>query len=344
MLYFNCDYMEGAHPKILERLAETNLDHTLGYGEDPYCLSAKGKIRLACGCPEAEIFFLIGGTQTNATVIKGLLRPYEGVIAAKTGHINVHEAGAVEATGHKVLALPHRDGKLDAGEVRSRLEAFYRDGSCTHMVQPGMVYISHPTEFGTLYTKSELEGLKAVCADYGLKLFLDGARLGYGLAAKGTDVTLEVLAQCCDVFYIGGTKVGALFGEAVVFPKKGTAPGFFTLVKQQGALLAKGRLLGIQFDTLFTDGLYFKISAHAIEMAERLKGILDRAGCSFWLDSPTNQQFVVLGKEQRKALEGKVSYEPWEELGDGKLAVRFATSWATRREDLDRLEEILETI
>ena len=344
MLYFNCDYMEGAHPKILERLAETNLDHTLGYGEDPYCLSAKGKIRLACGCPEAEIFFLIGGTQTNATVIKGLLRPYEGVIAAKTGHINVHEAGAVEATGHKVLALPHRDGKLDAGEVRSWLEAFYRDGSCTHMVQPGMVYISHPTEFGTLYTKSELEGLKAVCADYGLKLFLDGARLGYGLAAKGTDVTLEVLAQCCDVFYIGGTKVGALFGEAVVFPKKGTAPGFFTLVKQQGALLAKGRLLGIQFDTLFTDGLYFKISAHAIEMAERLKGILDRAGCSFWLDSPTNQQFVVLGKEQRKALEGKVSYEPWEELGDGKLAVRFATSWATYREDLDRLEEILETI
>lgn len=344
MLYFNCDYMEGAHPKILERLAETNLDHTLGYGEDPYCLSAKEKIRLACGCPEAEIFFLIGGTQTNATVIKGLLRPYEGVIAAETGHINVHEAGAVEATGHKVLALPHRDGKLDAGEVRSWLEAFYRDGSCTHMVQPGMVYISHPTEFGTLYTKSELEGLKAVCADYGLKLFLDGARLGYGLAAKGTDVTLEVLARCCDVFYIGGTKVGALFGEAVVFPKKGTAPGFFTLVKQQGALLAKGRLLGIQFDTLFTDGLYFKISAHAIEMAERLKGILDRAGCSFWLDSPTNQQFVVLGKEQQKALEGKVSYEPWEELGDGKLAVRFAASWATCREDLDRLEEILETI
>ena len=343
MLYFNCDYMEGAHPQILERLAATNLEHTQGYGEDPYCEAAKEKIRRECGCPEADVYFLVGGTQTNATVIRGLLRPFEGVIAAESGHINVHEAGAVEAGGHKVLALPQKDGKLDPIGVRSWLETFFRDGSCSHMVQPGMVYISHPTELGTLYTKGELESLKKVCSDYGLKLFLDGARLGYGLAARGTDVTLRIIADCCDAFYIGGTKVGALFGEAVIFPKKGTAPGFFTLMKQQGALLAKGRLLGLQFDTLFTDGLYFQISAHAIRMAERLKEILTEAGCSFWLDSPTNQQFVVLDERRIEALQGKVSYEPWQELPDGKLVVRFATSWATSEEDLARLEEILKT-
>ena len=344
MIRWECDYAEGCHPDLLAALARTNWEQTPGYGVDAHCERARGLIRDLCQAPEAAVEFLVGGTQTNTTVIAAALRPHQGVLCAHTGHINCHETGAIESTGHKVLPLPSADGKISAAQVEQAVKAHWQDPTHEHMVQPGMVYISHPTEFGTLYTKSELEGLKAVCADYGLKLFLDGARLGYGLAAKGTDVTLEVLARCCDVFYIGGTKVGALFGEAVVFPKKGTAPGFFTLVKQQGALLAKGRLLGIQFDTLFTDGLYFKISAHAIEMAERLKGILDRAGCSFWLDSPTNQQFVVLGKEQRKALEGKVSYEPWEELGDGKLAVRFATSWATRREDLDRLEEILETI
>lgn len=343
MLSFNCDYMEGAHPDILDRLLETNLERTPGYGEDAYTRSAKEKIRRECGCPDAEVFFLVGGTQTNAAVIRGLLRPHEGVIAAQTGHINVHEAGAVEAGGHKVLALPQREGKLAAAEVRGWLEAFFRDASSSHMVQPGMVYISHPTEFGTLYTKAELEDLKAVCRDYGLKLFLDGARLGYGLAAKGTDVTLPVIADCCDAFYIGGTKVGALFGEAVVFPERGTAPGFFTLIKQQGALLAKGRLLGLQFDALFTDGLYGRIGAHAIRMAEKLKGILARAGFEFWLDSPTNQQFVVLREEQRKALEGKVGYEPWQELPDGRLVARFAVSWATREEDLDLLEAILKT-
>lgn len=344
MLYFNCDYMEGCHPAILKRLAETNMEQTLGYGNDPYCERAKEKIREACGCPEAEIFFLVGGTQTNAAVIKGLLRPFEGVIAADTGHIGVHEAGAIEGGGHKVLTLPNRDGKLEAQAVKAYLEAFYRDGSRTHMVQPGMVYISHPTEFGTLYTKSELVALRRVCDEYGIPLFLDGARLGYGLAAKDTNVTLKDIAQSCDVFYIGGTKVGALFGEAVVFPKKNMVPGFFTLMKQQGAVLAKGRLLGIQFETLFTDGLYLEISRHAIDMAMKLKKILTENGCPLWLDSPTNQQFVILTARQRDALEQKVSFEIWEELEDGSAAVRFAAGWATKQEDLDALEHILQEI
>lgn len=341
MLYFNCDYMEGAHPAILKRLAETNLEHTLGYGCDLYCDAAKEKIRRECGCPEADIYFLVGGTQTNATVIKALLKPFEGVIAADTGHINVHEAGAIEAGGHKVLSLPEKDGKIKAEDVREYLERFYRDESCTHMVQPGMVYISHPTELGTLYTKEELQNLHQVCGDYNLPLFLDGARLGYGLAAKGTDVTLEIIASCCDVFYIGGTKVGTLFGEAVVIPQKGRIPGFFTLMKQQGAVLAKGRLLGIQFDTLFTDGLYRRISGHAIEMAEKLKDILVSSGCRLWMDSPTNQQFVVLDAQQKEALAGRVSYEVWQELDRAHTAARFCTSWATQEEELEKLRRIL---
>ncbi len=241
-----------------------------------------------------------------------------------------------------MITLPNQDGKLEAQAVKKYLEAFYRDRSCTHMVQPGMVYISHPTEFGTLYTKAELEALRRVCDEYSIPLFLDGARLGYGLAARDTDVTLKDVALNCDVFYIGGTKVGALFGEAVVFPGKNTIPGFFTLMKQQGAVLAKGRLLGIQFETLFTDGLYLKISEHAIDMAMKLKKILVENGCSLWLDSPTNQQFAVLDAAQRKMLEQKVSFEIWEELEGGGAAVRFATSWATKQEDLDALEQILQ--
>lgn len=341
MLYFNCDYMEGAHPAILKRLAETNLEHTPGYGCDPYCDAAKDKIRRECGCPGADIYFLVGGTQTNAAVIKALLKPFEGVIAADTGHISVHEAGAIEAGGHKVLTLPGKDGKIGADAVREYLRRFYRDESCTHMVQPGMVYISHPTELGTLYTKEELQNLHLACEEYGLPLFLDGARLGYGLAAKGTDVTLETIASCCEVFYIGGTKVGALFGEAVVIPQKGRIPGFFTLMKQQGAVLAKGRLLGIQFDTLFTDGLYKRISGHAIEMAEKLKDILVSSGCRLWLDSPTNQQFAVLDAQQKGALAGKVSYEVWQEPDQNHTVARFCTSWATREEDLEELGRIL---
>lgn len=344
MLYFNCDYMEGAHPAILNRLMETNMEHTLGYGSDPYCESAKEKIRRACKCPEAEVHFLVGGTQTNTTVIKGMLKPYEGVIAALTGHIGVHEAGAIEATGHKVLTLPHRDGKIEASALQEYLEVFYRDGSYPHMVQPGMVYISHPTEYGTLYTKQELTAIKAVCEKYDLPLFLDGARLGYGLMAPGTDVALPDIAEICDAFYIGGTKVGALFGEAVVFPRKKMLPGFFTLIKQQGALLAKGRLLGIQFDTLFTDDLYFEISKHAIDMAMKLKEILMEAGCPLFIDSPTNQQFVVLSRKQEEALLGKVSYEFWQEIDESHNAVRFAASWATKQEDLEELRSILQNI
>lgn len=341
MLYFNCDYMEGAHSAILKRLTESNMEQTLGYGNDPYCEAAKEKIRRACGCPDAEIFFLVGGTQTNATVIKGLLKPFEGVIAAESGHINVHEAGAVEAGGHKVLALPHKDGKLDAQSVREYMESFAADGSNTHMVQPGMVYISHPTEYGTLYTAGELRDLKAVCKAYDMPLFLDGARLGYGLMADGTDVTLETIAECADVFYIGGTKVGAMFGEAVVFPRR--APkGFFTLMKQQGAVLAKGRLLGIQFDTLFTDGLYYEISKHAIDMAAKLKQTLLKAGCPLYIDSPTNQQFVVLDARRRRLLEGRVSYEVFQERIDGTAVVRFATSWATKEADIEALGSLLQ--
>lgn len=340
MLYFNCDYMEGAHPSILKRLTETNLKQTLGYGSDPYCEAAKEKIRKECNCPGAEVFFLVGGTQTNATVIGSMLSPVEGVIAVESGHINVHEAGAIESGGHKVLALPGKNGKLEAESLAKYMESFEADGSNTHMVQPGLVYISHPTEYGTLYTKEELRELKSVCSAHGLPLFLDGARLGYGLMAEGTDVTLETIAQYCDVFYIGGTKVGALFGEAVVFPQK--APkGFFTLMKQNGAVLAKGRLLGIQFDTLFTDGLYYEISRHAIDMAMQLKRILTEAGKPLFLDSPTNQQFVILDRACRDALEGKVSYEVWQELEDGSAAVRFATSWATKEEDLLALKRIL---
>lgn len=340
MISFQCDYMEGAHPALLKRLVETNLEQTVGYGEDPYCRSAKEKIRAACGCPEAEIHFLVGGTQTNAAVIKAFLRPFQGVLAADSGHINVHEAGAIEAGGHKVLTLPQREGKLEAETLETYLQAFFKDESHSHMVCPGMVYLSHPTEYGTLYTKQELTGIKRVCSAYGLPLFLDGARLGYGLAADGTDLTLPEIAALCDAFSIGATKVGALFGEAAVFPK-GAPAGFFTLMKQQGAVLAKGRLLGLQFDTLFTDGLYLEISRHAISMAQRLKEILKKNGCLLWVDSPTNQQFVILKKEMRERLSGKVGYEVWQELQDGGAVARFAVSWATQEADLQALEQAL---
>ena len=340
MLYFDCDYMEGAHPAILQRLMETNMEHTYGYGKDAYCESAKAKIRTACQCPEAEIYFLVGGTQTNATVIRGFLKPFEGVIAADTGHIGVHEAGAIESGGHKVLTIPHKNGKLEAAAVKHYLERFYQDGSCTHMVQPGMVYISHPTEYGTLYTKKELEEISEVCHKYELPLFLDGARLGYGLVSPEADVTLEDIARCTDVFYIGGTKVGALCGEAVVFTKK--APKhFMTMVKQQGALLAKGRLLGIQFDTLFTDDLYTRISKNAIETAMKLKRALQEKGYQLFLDSPTNQQFVVLENKKKEELGKEVQFDFWEKYDEDHTVIRFATSWGTKMEDIDALIELL---
>ena len=341
MFSFVNDYSEGAHPKLMQRLLETNLSQQPGYGADPYCESAKAKIRAACESPEAAVFFLVGGTQTNATVISAMLANYEGVVSAATGHINVHEAGAIEYTGHKVLALPQHAGKLDAGELADFLARFDADGSHEHMVFPGMVYISHPTEYGTLYSLSELEALARVCRERELPLYLDGARLGYGLMSRQTNVTLPDIARLCDAFYIGGTKVGALCGEAVVFPRGAAPKHFLTTVKQHGAMLAKGRLLGLQFDALFTDGLYFEISRHAIDMAEKLKDVFRRHGYAFFLDSPTNQQFVVLQNGKLRELQAKVGFEPWEPVDDAHTAVRFATSWATTDEAIAALDALL---
>ena len=338
---FNCDYMEGVHPRILERLVETNLEQTAGYGNDPYCVSAKKKILEACQCPDGEVHFLVGGTQTNATVIAALLHMYDGVLAAETGHVNVHEAGAIEYTGHKVLTLPQKDGKISAESVENYLKWFYADENHEHMVQPGMVYLTHPTEYGTLYKEEELKAIHGICQRYAIPLYVDGARLGYALAARKTDVTLPVLAQNCDIFYIGGTKVGAFCGEAVVIPKKGLIPKFFTTIKQHGALLAKGRLIGIQFDTLFTDGLYQEISAHAIRMAEKLKKALMEKGYTMYLDSPTNQQFVLLDNKKKKELLEQVDFDFFENYDSEHTVMRFVTSWATREEDVDRLIEIL---
>lgn len=342
MLSFESDYTEGAHPKILEKLCETNMEKLPSYGSDPYCESAKNKIRKACGCPEAEVMFLVGGTQTNATVIDAMLEKYEGVLAVQTGHVSVHEAGAIEYTGHKVLELPSHDGKMDAEELEEYLQKFWQDETHEHMVFPGMVYLSHPTEYGTLYSREELKAISVICQQFHIPLYLDGARLGYGLMSQETDVTLQVVAQYCDVFYIGGTKVGALCGEAVVFTKKNMPKYFMTMVKQHGALLAKGRLLGIQFDALFTDELYFKISKHAILMAQLLKEGFQEKGYEFYLESPTNQQFIVLENEEMERLKEKVSFGFWEKVDHKHTVVRFATSWATQKEDVDRLMEVLE--
>ncbi len=342
MISFESDYTEGAHPQILRRLAETNLEQLPGYGTDRYCDSAKAKIREACGTPDAQVWFISGGTQTNQLVIASVLRSYEGVIAAKTGHINAHEAGAIEYTGHKVMELPQHEGRLDAAEVRGLLETFHGDENHEHMVFPGMVYISHPTEYGTLYSKAELEALHAVCAEYQIPLYMDGARLAYGLMSRGTDVTLQDIARLCDIFYIGGTKCGALLGEAVVFPKGNAPEHFLTLIKQHGALLAKGRAMGIQFDTLFTDGLYFALGKHAIDRAEEMKQILQKKGCAFFLDSPTNQQFIVLEDRQLAKLQEKIAVSFWEKPDENHTVVRLATSWATGEESLRALEEALD--
>ena len=341
MVSFESDYICGAHPTVLARLAETNYEPLSGYGGDRYCESAKEKIRTAFGCPEADVFFLVGGTQTNAVVIDTVLHPYEGVIAAATGHIAQHEAGAIEFTGHKVLPLPHHDGKLDAADVERYIHDFYADENNEHMVAPGMVYISHPTEYGTLYSLEELRALSHVCNQFNIPLFMDGARLGYGLMSHGTDVTLKNVADLCDVFYIGGTKVGALCGEAVVFPRREAPKHFFTFIKQHGALLAKGRLLGVQFDTLFTDDLYFRISRHAIEMADRIRDELTAKGYKFFLPTVTNQLFVVLDDAQLEKLTGSISCSIWEHLDDGRTVIRLATSWATTEENVNTLIELL---
>ncbi len=341
MLDFVNDYAEGAHDKILDRLRETNLESTPGYGNDSFCESARQKIRKACGCEGADVYFLVGGTQSNQVVIDSVLRDYEGVIAAETGHIAVHEAGAIESTGHKVLGLPHEEGRLQPDVVRRYIKDFYADANHDHMVFPGMVYISHPTEYGTLYTKQGLEGLSAVCREYGIPLYLDGARLGYGLACADTDVSLEDIAEYCDVFYIGGTKVGALCGEAVVFTKENTPRQFLTLMKQHGALLAKGRLLGLQFDVLFTDGLYLEIGEHALKMAALLKKAFAEKGYRFYIESPTNQIFIVLENRQMEELGKKVNFSFWERLDDEHTVARFVTSWATQESAVRGLISIL---
>ena len=341
MLSFESDYTEGAHESIIRRLTQTNLEQTPGYGNDPYSESAKERIRQTFGIPGADVYFLVGGTQTNSTVIASMLRDYEGVIAVKTGHIGVHESGAVEYTGHKVLTLPDHDGKMDAGELEDYLKAFYADGTYEHMVIPGMVYISLPTEYGTIYSKAELEAIYSVCQSYSIPLFIDGARLGYGLMSEANDIDVRELPKLCDVFYVGGTKVGALFGEAVVFPEGNAPAHFFTTIKQHGALMAKGRMLGLQFDTLFTDGLYFKIARHADEMASRLKGIFLEKGYEIFIASPTNQQFFVMTRERAAELHTKVRFEDWCPVDEERIAVRFVTSWATAEDNVNALRGIL---
>lgn len=341
MLYFECDYNNGCHPEVLKRLVETNAAFQPGYGDDEFSVSAKKKIREACACPDADIFFLCGGTQTNAVVISSLLREYEGVVAAETGHVSVHESGAIEYTGHKVLTLPQHDGKVDAGELRSYISSYYSDGNYEHMVFPGMVYISYPTELGTLYSKQELADIHRVCRDAGIPLYIDGARLGYGLMSHESGLTMAEFAALCDVFYIGGTKVGALCGEAVVFPQGNAPKHFFSSVKQHGALFAKGRVCGVQFDALFTDNLYLSISAHAIETADRLKCILKKSGLPFYLETATNQQFVIVPDEYLGKLSESVRYSFWDRYDDSHTVIRFCTSWATKAEDLDALEALL---
>ena len=341
MLSFESDYTIGAHEKILNRMQEINMVQQKGYGTDKICESAKEKIRKACGCEEAQVYFLVGGTQTNSIVISTMLERYEGVVAAQTGHVSLHEAGAIEYTGHKVQEIPGYDGKIDVRELSGFLKTFWEDGNHEHMVFPGMVYISHPTEYGTLYSLKELKEISQVCRKYDIPLYMDGARLGYGLMSADTDVSLPDIARYCDAFYIGGTKVGALFGEAVVFTKKNMPKFFMTMVKQQGALLAKGWLLGLQFDTLFTNNLYYEISKNAIDMAELLKEGFRKKGYKFFIDSPTNQQFIIMENEVMERLRSKVAFSFWEKYDENHTIVRFATSWATKREDVEKVISLL---
>lgn len=337
MIIFENDYCEGCCPEILSRLTETNMEQTATYGEDLYCASAREKIRAACLAPGADVHFLVGGTQANATVISAALRPHQGVISAVSGHISGHESGAIEATGHKVLALEAPDGKLRAEQVRAFCEAHWSDVTREHTVQPGMVYISQPTESGTQYSLAELEALAGVCRERGLMLFTDGARLGYSLAAEGNDVTLSDLARLCDVFYIGGTKVGALFGEAVVITNAALKRDFRSIMKQRGGLMAKGRLLGLQFDALFTDGLYERLSRHAVELASELRAAFAKKGWAMRYDTRAAQVFPIVPDAALSALSDHYTFSFWEKTDENRTAVRFCVSWATRRENVERL-------
>lgn len=338
MINFECDYTEGAHPRILERLIATNLEQTCGYGNDPYCAAARERIKAACALPDADVHFLVGGTQTNTTVLSALLRPYQGAITADEGHIAVHETGAIEATGHKVLSLPCTDGKITAAQVDAYVEAHYASATREHTVQPGAVYLTFPTECGTIYTLRELTDLRRVCDKWHLPLYLDGARLGYGLADPRCDLTLPALAALCDVFYIGGTKCGAFFGEAVVIRNDACKKDFRYFIKRHGGMFAKGRLLGIQFDALFEDGLYFDICRHAVEEALRIRAAFAARGINFFGSSMTNQQFPILTAAQHAyfSAAGFLS-EYWGATADGKEILRFCTSWATEQKAVDRL-------
>ena len=341
MVRFESDYLEGTHERILRRLVDSNLEQTCGYGEDPYCDLARRRIREACRTSEAYVQFLVGGTQTNTVVIAATLRPHQGVIAAQSGHINTHESGAIEAAGHKVLAIPGVKGKLTAEAVKQTWVEHAQDSNREHMVQPKMVYISNPTEIGTIYSRQELETLSDVCRECGLLLYMDGARLGYGLTAKGNDLTLEDIARFCDVFYIGRTKVGALFGEAVVITNESLMSDFRYLIKQRGGMLAKGRLLGLQFDELFVDGLYFELGSHGNQMAEILRKAFLQHGCEFLVETKTNQLFPILEDWELERLKEKYTFSFWERVDDSHSAVRFCTSWATREEDIQKFTEDL---
>lgn len=337
MIRFNCDYSEGAHPRILEKLAQTNLEQAPGYGQDTYCRQAADLIKSLCQTPQAEVHFLAGGTQTNLTVIAACLRPYQTVISADSGHINVHETGAIEATGHRILTVPEQNGKLTAEQIARCCKEHWLDDNPEFSPQPKLVYISFPTEYGTLYSKEELSAIRRVCDENNLFLFADGARLGYGLEAPGNDVTLADLAACCDVFYIGGTKIGALLGEAVVIVNPKLQKDFRYFMKQKGAMLAKGRILGIQFLALFEDGLYFKLSKHADEVAQIIRQACAECGFEFLYDSPTNQQFPIMPDDLIKQLEELYAFSHTKRLDHRRSAIRICTSWATRREDVEQL-------
>lgn len=344
MISFESDYTTGAHPNILECMIKTNMDNTPGYGSDVYTASAIDKIKQATGCPNAQVYLAVGGTQTNQLVISTMLGDCEGVVAPDTGHVAVHEAGAIEYSGHKVLPVKANMGKIDIEALENYFNNFYADGNHEHMVYPGMVYISQPTEYGSLYTKDELIRIANISHKYDASLYVDGARLAYGLMSNEADFTMKDIADIADVFYIGGTKVGALFGEAIVFTKNNMPKHFITLAKQRGALLAKGRLLGIQFDTLFTDDLYLKNGKNAIEKKDRLVSILKNANLKFLYESPTNQQFVIVENEYYEKLKKEVAVSFWEQYDDSHTVVRFATSWCTSDESLDELEHILKSL
>lgn len=342
MVLFNCDYHEGAHPAIMERIMATNMEQTVGYGEDPHCANARALIKKAVGDDNADVHFLVGGTQTNTTIIAAALRPYQGVVTAVSGHINCHETGAIESTGHKVIGLPSENGKLSAAQIHDYYLWHKTNESYEHIVMPKMVYISNPTEYGTLYTKAELEAISKVCHEDGLYLFLDGARLGYGLMSEENDLTLPDIHRLCDVFYIGGTKCGALFGEAVVIRNDALKKDFRFMLKQRGGMLAKGRLLGIQFEMLFENNLYFDICKHAITQAMRIKKVFEDKHIPFVIESPTNQQFPILEDSLIKKIGEKYGYEEDQRIDETHSSIRFCTSWATKTEHVDALIADLE--